>query len=78
MFEPVAESVVVPPTLIVAEPEIDAVGVAGAAATVAKTWSEAEQPFVPVTVKVYVVVVVAEQFGFNTLVEDNDVAGDQA
>jgi hypothetical protein len=70
--------VVVPPTLIVDEPETEAVGAEGAApATVTATASDAEQPFVPVTVNVYVVVVVAEQFGFNTLVADNAVAGDQ-
>jgi hypothetical protein len=53
------------------------VGDAGELFVVTTTASEAEHPFVPVTVKVYVVVVIAEQFGFNTLVADNAVAGDQ-
>jgi hypothetical protein len=80
VFAPAVEvRIAVPPTLTVDAPETAAVGVEGTAppATVATTWSEAEQPFELVAVKVYVVVDVVEQLGFNTLVADKPVAGDQ-
>ena len=64
---------------MVEEPDTEAVGAEGAEpATVTATASEAEQPFVPVTVKVYVFEDIAEQSGVNILVADNPVAGDQA
>ena len=73
-------NVVVPPTFMVVAPETAAVGFGGTEppATVTATWSEPTQPFVPVTVNVYVVLELTEQIGFKILVADKPAAADQA